>query len=342
MARLIRRRSPSRIAAISQQLVFRRHSLRSATVVERITYMSAGRRRFLARVPSAMGLVARLAYAQARARGIPVRLLLEKAGLSSKDLEDPRTRLSTRKQIEFLNLVAEALGDEMMGFHLALEVDLRRGGLLYYVLGSSDTLREVFERGARFTAIVNEGVIQQFIDGRRVGLALRYMGVQRLEDRHQIEFWLSIFLRMCRQFTGVNLKPAQVRMTHYRGRGHAQLSRFLGCKVEFGAPVDQILFAREAAQMPLTAADPYLNRLLVEVCEQTLASQRRASESFVARVENAVAPLLPHGTARAAKIAVQFGMSERTLTRRLADEGVTFTQLVDTSAARSGAPLPGE
>ena len=99
--------------------------------------MTAARRRFLARIPSAMGLVARLAHAHARARGIPVRQLLEKAGLSSKDLEDPRARLPTRNQIEFLNLVAEALGDEMMGFHLALEVDLRRGGLLYYVLGSS-------------------------------------------------------------------------------------------------------------------------------------------------------------------------------------------------------------
>ena len=81
--------------------------------------------------------------------------------------------------------------------------------------------------------------------------------------------------------------------------------------------------------MPLLNADPFLNRLLVQVCEETLARQRRAKSSFTTRVENAIAPLLPHGTARAASIAAEFGMSDRTFARRLAEEGHTFSQLLD-------------
>jgi len=45
-------------------------------------------------------------------------------------------------------------------------------------------------------------------------------------------------------------------------------------------------------------------------------------------VENAVTPLLPHDTVRADMVAKKLGMSERTLARRLAEEGVTFVEIV--------------
>jgi AraC-like DNA-binding protein len=45
-------------------------------------------------------------------------------------------------------------------------------------------------------------------------------------------------------------------------------------------------------------------------------------------VENAVTPLLPHGRPRADVVAKKLGMSERTLARRLAEEGVTFIEVV--------------
>jgi AraC-like DNA-binding protein len=45
-------------------------------------------------------------------------------------------------------------------------------------------------------------------------------------------------------------------------------------------------------------------------------------------VENASAPLLPHGRAPADEIARQLGMSLRTLERRLGSEGLTFSSIL--------------
>jgi AraC-like DNA-binding protein len=280
-------------------------------------------------LPSAMGLVARLAYRRARTRGIAVHSLLAKAGLTADLIEDQRSRLPVHRQIEFLNVVSDALEDDLLGFHLAQDFELRRGGLFYYVLASSNTLAEVFERGARFTSLVNEGVMQEVVLGRRIGLAVSYKGVKRQDDRHQIEFWLVTLLRICRRVTGQQLVPVRVRVTHFRGPRGTKLSRFLGCEVEFGAAKDEILFPRECGDLKLLHGDPYLNRLLIEMCEEALARQRRAAESFAARVENAVAPLLPHGKATAAQIAEEFGMSQRTFARRLEQEGLTFSTLLD-------------
>jgi AraC-like DNA-binding protein len=276
-----------------------------------------------------MGLSARLAGTLARARGVAVRPLLRKAGLTPQEMADLRTRLPVSKQIRFLNLVAGALDDDMLGLHLALDLEPRRVGLLYYVLASSPTLFNVIERGARYTSIVNDGVIQEMVSGRRIGFTMRYSGIRRRDDRHQMEFWLASLLRMCRQLTGKQLKPARVRLTHQASRRHQQFDRYIGCKVEYGATLDEILFTREDGELPLLNADPFLNRLLVEVCEETLSRQRRPAGAFTARVENAIVPLLPHGTARATRIAADFGLSERTFARRLADEGTTFTHLLD-------------
>jgi AraC-like DNA-binding protein len=291
--------------------------------------MNRTRGRHVAQVPSAMGLLARLAYEYARSRRVAIRHLIAEAGLTTRQLEDPHTRLPVRNQIDFLNLLADALGDDMLGFRLAQDFDLRRGGLFYYVLASSGRVSELFDRGARFSATVNEGVTHEFVDDRRVGVRVLYRGVTRQADRHQIEFWLACLVRICRSTTGVQVKPASVRLTHYREKNRAILSRFMGCNVEFGAAADEILFSRQVGQLPIVNSDPYLNKLLVEMCERSLAGQRRTAESFGARVENAVAPLLPHGAARSARIAAGFGMSERTFARRLSGEGLTFSGLVD-------------
>ena len=54
----------------------------------------------------------------------------------------------------------------------------------------------------------------------------------------------------------------------------------------------------------------------------------RNNGTFRVTVENTIAPLLPHGQAHAHIVATKLGMSERTLSRRLAEEGVTFIEIL--------------
>jgi AraC-like DNA-binding protein len=46
--------------------------------------------------------------------------------------------------------------------------------------------------------------------------------------------------------------------------------------------------------------------------------------TFAMQIENAIAPLLPHGMPSVGDIASRLSMSRRTFTRRLAAEGLTF------------------
>jgi AraC-like DNA-binding protein len=73
----------------------------------------------------------------------------------------------------------------------------------------------------------------------------------------------------------------------------------------------------------------YLNALLTRYCDEALAHRRDGLVPLRLEVENAIAPLLPHGKARAHEIARRLGLSHRTLARRLAGEGLSFSQILD-------------
>jgi AraC-like DNA-binding protein len=280
-------------------------------------------------VPSAAGILTRLAYARAKATGIALPPLLKKARLTGRQIQDPHARLPVQSQIQFLDLTADALRDEFFGFHLAKESDLRQMGLIYYVLASSETLREALQRAERYCGIANEAISVKYSEGKDIALGLTYVGVARHSDRHQIEGWMTALTRCCRQLTGQRLSTLRVRFVHRRKGDISELQNFFGCRVVFGADRDEISFSGAAAQMPVVSADPYLNDLLSTYCEQALACRRAVRGGLRARVENEMVPLLPHGKARVEEVAAKLGMSQRTLARYLALQGLTFAGILD-------------
>ena len=278
--------------------------------------------------PSAIGVATRLACSRAVQEGVKVELLLREAGLTRQQIDDPGVRIDVQNQIRFLELVATAVKDDLLGFHLALKVDLRKMGALYYAQASSDTLEEALQRGVRYSSIVNEGLALSFQGGRAVEINFEYVGVARHSDRHQIEFSMVTLVRTCRQLTKRHLAASRVSFTHRRSADISEFRTFFGCDVTFGAPVDRVVFSKSSREIPLVDSDPYLNEVLIKYCDQAIADRSAKRSSFRLSVENAIAILLPHGKAQAGQIARKLGVSRRTLARRLASEGLTFTGIM--------------
>jgi AraC-like DNA-binding protein len=285
--------------------------------------------RRLGGLPTATGSIARSAYARAREAGIDLGPLLKKAGLTHGEIEAPKRRLTVRSQITFLNLTAGALDDDLLGFHLAQSPDLREIGLVFYVMASSETLHEALQKAARYCSIVNDGISLRYTEGTDVSVALSYVGVSRYQDRHQIEFWMTTIVRIVRQLTGHRVAPTSVRLIHHRSEDQTELGKFFGSDVKFGASVDELAFSLSIKHMPVVDADPYLNKLLTAYCEETLSHQSRTRNSLRSSIENAIVPLLPHGKVQIDEVARILGVSQRTLARRLASEGGTFSEVLE-------------
>ena len=276
------------------------------------------------------GLLSRLAYARARQEGIDVEPLLRKAGLTVEAIENKDAPLGVRNQIKFVELVANAVHDNLLGFHLAYTCDPREIGLLYYVAASAETLLDALLRVARYSFVVNDGIVLTVKrdDGLRV--RFQYSGVARHTDTHQIESWMAAVIRVCRKVTDRDLKPVHVRIMHARTQDSRDIEKLLDSEIEIGTGADEVTFPAESGDYPIVTADPYLNRLCVRCAEEALVRLQKKTSPLKIRVENAIATLLPHRQTRIDVVAAKLGMSAKTLARRLAIEGSSFADILST------------
>jgi AraC-like DNA-binding protein len=282
----------------------------------------------LAQFPTASGALTRLAYRHAVQGNLAADPLLKKAGLTLQQIDNTTLRLSVESQIKLLNLVAAGLGDELFGFHLAQDFDLREIGTLYYIMASSETLGDALQRASRYSRITNEAVHLKYHKDRNIVITFEYIDVARHQDRHQIEFFMVALVRLARHLSGYNLLPNRVTLTHHRNGFHPAFKSFFGCDVAFGSPTDEIAFSASVQPVPLASADHFLHAMLIAQCEQMHVDRLRPAE-LRASVENEIAPLLPHGKAQMSEIARKLGMSRRTLARHLAAEELSFTVILD-------------
>jgi AraC-like DNA-binding protein len=283
----------------------------------------------LSSIPSATGGVARLACARLREFGKDPGPILAQAGATAEQAYDDSIRLEVPKQMRILDLAAEELGDELLGFHLGRNFDLREIGLVYHVIASSERLADAIRNAERYSGIIDEGVHLHFRqDDRAAVIALDYVNLDRHSDCHQIEFWLVTVMRICRQITETRLAPRHLRFRHNRGATPAEFRTFFGAEVEFGAGADEVVFPVPVASLPVVKRDNYLNNLLRRYADEALARQPQHGRVRSA-VEDTLPQLLPHGNPHVSEVARQLGMSTRTLSRKLSTEGAAFADILD-------------
>ena len=128
---------------------------------------------------------------------------------------------------------------------------------------------------------------------------------------------------------GREFRPAQVAFTLARSSELREFERFFGCPVEFSAAADQFSLSSETLALPLVTEDRHLLETLRPICEEAAKERNTAHGTLRSLVENEVHKLLHHGKANRQRVAKELGLSERTLSQRLAEEATSFDHVVD-------------
>ena len=200
----------------------------------------------------------------------------------------------------------------------------------FYVTSAARTIGETLLLIERYCRIVNEAVRVKLLPVQNgVVVEFNFVGLSRHHFRQNAEFGLAAILKGLREHVGRNVRPIGVTFAHPRNSNLPEFERFFGCPVEYGAASDQWSFSNETLAVPLITGDPYLLETLQPFCDQAAKERNTAVGTLRSSVENELQKLLPHGKANRQTVARALGMSERTLSRRLADEGTTYDELVD-------------
>jgi AraC-like DNA-binding protein len=281
--------------------------------------------------PMAIGFAINPAVALLKRAGIEARPLLIRAGLSEEHTIDfTLRRVPAAAQARFLEYAAEALGDGALGLHLATGGDPRTIGLVFYLGAAAKNLGEAMELMTRYVSIADECARLNLApepDG--VALEYKFAGLSRHLLRQQSEFALAMAIKAMRLATGREIRPLRVRFAHVRTTDLKDFVRFFGCPVEFNSPSDHLAFSNEALAVPLVTADPQLVLTLRPICEAEVGAPIKKAGSLRASIESEAQRLLPQGQANIETVAKALSLSARTLSRNLAAEGSTFTEIID-------------
>ena len=109
-------------------------------------------------LPTVTGFAARTLVAVLHERKITLVPLLRRAGLTDRDLANRDYRISAAAQGRLLEIASEALKDDALGFHLAMQAKPREAGLLFYIASAAKTVGEALALIERYFRIVNEAV----------------------------------------------------------------------------------------------------------------------------------------------------------------------------------------
>jgi AraC-like DNA-binding protein len=146
--------------------------------------------------------------------------------------------------------------------------------------------------------------VRGFFVERTVGSVVRLLG-----DLMDGDAWL-LGVEMTRE------RPAEARL----------FAEALGTAVRFGRPADRVRVDRRALHRPMPLANEQMLRLIEQECRQEVA-RRRAGLMLRDSVREYVLNRLPDLPGMA-EVAAALGTSERTLRRRLTEEGTSFSSVV--------------
>jgi AraC-like DNA-binding protein len=281
-------------------------------------------------LPTATGFGARLTIAVLKKHNLAPGPILGRAGVSEQDFASRQRRISAASESKCLEYAAEAMDDSAFGLHLAEEANPRDAGLPFYIASAANNLGEALELFARYSRIVNEAMrIKLVRSPEGVVAEVTFVDHSRQRAKQVTEFAIAIILKGVREVVGRNIRPMHVSFAHGRNSDLRDFERFFRCAVEFGASRDQLAFSYETLGLPLVTEDRHLLETLQPICDEAAKERSTVSGTLRAAVENEAQKLLPHGKARRHSVAKALGLSARTLTRKLADEGTTYEQVVD-------------
>ena len=137
---------------------------------------------------------------------------------------------------------------------------------------------------------------------------------------------IAIAYRILRELCGPAWQPIQVQLSHGRPERIAPYRRLFGAGLTFDAEVSAVLFASFWLRAPIAGADARTHGALNRSIRGATAN---VPMTFAEQVRGVLHQMIRGGDASAAAVARLFGIQERTLRRRLEDEGKHLQQLIN-------------
>jgi AraC-like DNA-binding protein len=253
--------------------------------------------------------------------------MLAEFGLPPRCVADPELMVPIDAVRRLLEASAQRSGVEAFGLLMAEARNLGNLGPLGLLVREQPTLRLGLETLVREGRRLNSSLFLTIDESADVVVLREELIVGGSGSvRQSTELAIGVAFRALRAFFGTDWKPRRVCFAHEAPADRSVHARVFGRNVEFGHDFNGIVYARRDVETPNPNADAGIARLAQQMFEQNL---KRKDPDLAIQVRELVVALLGTGTCTIERIAQHLGVDRRTVHRRLAHRGLTFSAVVD-------------
>jgi len=264
-------------------------------------------------------------------QGLDIAKLLARSRLKEADLADPALELDAGQELCVVGNLIRACRQPGLGLEVGMRYNFASYGLWGLGLVSSATAGDALALALRFIPLTFAFCrISGGLDGELCTVTFEPPDVEPALQRFLVERDVAAASRLMRETLGPSFTLSRFTLQHAIPLGASWLDAHLnmgGGRPEFGARSNSLSFDRHLLDLRLPQANPVTVAMCERACEELLERRRtRLGTTECVRQYLSTAPL--HMAPDLPQAARMLGLSERTLKRRLQDEGTSFRVLL--------------
>jgi AraC-like DNA-binding protein len=265
----------------------------------------------------------------ARAAGIDPVMLCRAVGIPISALSDPDEKIRGDAGAALLDLAARQSGIEDLGLRMAEGRRPSAWGVPGLLMTQQKTLGEALEAGIQYIGGHYEPAraqIERFDDEVVVWVDIdNSADTIRFDPAQRNELAIASAVSVLRALIRRDWRPLRVGFTHGARGDLDRYKPHFGRTPLFDQDRNFVVLAKADLDLPLDHADPEAERILRHLAEQQLPEQ---SKPFSRAVAVLISQRLAEGALSADGVAASLDLDIRSMQRRLAAEGSSFSELL--------------
>lgn len=254
--------------------------------------------------------------------------VLGHSGIDPEHLRNPTLHLDLGQYCRVFEVAAQQTGNANFGLRFGSQFKPESLGLLGYVGLCSDTLGQALRNVVRMFPCHQQGSTLQLVElGEYSRLDYQVQHGAIAHKRQDAELSLGMFANLMRQALGRHWAPETVHFEHAQPEAWHEHCKSFDAPVLFNQPSNALVFRSQLLERSMPGRDPRLLTLMLESMHNLGSSV--AKPALVDEVKTQVRRQLADGDPSLEYIAEQLRLPVWTLQRRLGDQGLSFTNLVD-------------
>jgi len=251
-----------------------------------------------------------------------------RAGIDERALERPTLALDLGAYVAMMEVAARDTGNDNFGLLYGQQFQPEMLGLIGAVALASPTLGAALDNLARLFPFHQQATETRFRrDGGLLRLEYRILDGRVVERRQDAELTMGMFANVVRACLGPAWMPEEVHFEHPRPEAWRQHEAVFDAPVHFGQRTNALVLRDRDLDRRMPAGD--LARLATLSGTLVGIARGTGNPGLLDRLKAEIRACLPEGYPYIEDVAGALGTARWTLQRRLGEEGLVFSDVVE-------------